>query len=120
MKSLKNTHRNIRIFIASISLALLLSPSMVSACPDLASMGSGGGEQCLINTYVKPAVETASALVGILVVISIIVAGIQYSSAAGDSSKVSAAKDRIRNSLVGFLAFLLLLAFLNWLIPGGV
>ncbi len=97
-------------------------------CTDPAA--SGGANACLANAtlascniiqdYVQPAINFLSALVGVAVVISIIIGGIQYGSSAGDSSKVSAAKNRIRNAIIALVAFLLLYSILNFLIPGGL
>lgn len=61
-----------------------------------------------------------SALVGIVVVGSIILGGIQYSAAGDNPQAVSAAKQRIINGLIALIAFLFTFAFLQWLIPGGV
>lgn len=78
------------------------------------------GTRCLIENYVNPAVAFLAALAGVAVVISVIVGAIQYSSAGGDPSKVSAARNRIVEAIVALLAFLFLYAFLNYLLPGGV
>lgn len=74
----------------------------------------------LFNAYINPAVAILSALAGLIIVISIIVGGIQYSSAGGDPSKVAAAKQRITNAVIALLVLIFLVAGLNWLIPGGL
>jgi hypothetical protein len=132
-------------FIRSAIVMLFLLPMMVVAVPAYAAVAvppstlfavtcsgagspnmssdtapTGAGEQCLIDTYINPFVKVLAALVGVFVVLSIIIAGIQYSSSADDPSKVSAAKSRIMNAVIALLAFLFLLAFLKWLVPGGV
>jgi len=102
--------------------------SKVDTCPDAAdsAVTSGnckdvkGGKCDLIKNYIQPLIDLLSAGVGVAVVISIIIGGIQYSSSAGDSSKITAAKNRIRNSIIALLMFLFLVAFLNFLIPGGL
>ncbi len=78
------------------------------------------GTACFFAKYINPVIALLSAVVGIVVVISLIVAGIQYSSAQGDPGKVQAAKQRIVNSLIALVAFFFLFAGLNWLIPGGL
>jgi hypothetical protein len=65
-------------------------------------------------------VSLLALLVGIIVTISIVVAGIQYAMAKDDVAKVTAAKHRIYNALIALLAYIFLFAFLNWLIPGGI
>ncbi|HSX15596.1 MAG TPA: pilin [Candidatus Saccharimonadales bacterium] len=74
----------------------------------------------LISKYINPFVNLLAALVGIGVVISIVIAGIQYGSSAGDAQKVAAAKARIRNAVIALVTFVFLYALLNFLIPGGL
>lgn len=94
----------------------------VSKCP-----AADGGGNCssvnscdLIQKYINPFINFLAALVGIAVVISIIIGGIQYGSSGGDPSKVTAAKNRIRNAIIALVTFLFLYALLNFLIPGGL
>jgi hypothetical protein len=97
----------------------------VSDC-SLTDTCKGGGKcgdinQCdLIDKYINPAINLVSILIGVAVVISITIGGIQYGSSGGDSQKVTAAKNRIRNSLLALVTFLFLYAMLNFLIPGGL
>jgi hypothetical protein len=58
--------------------------------------------------------------VGVLAVISVVVAGIQYSSSADDPATVTKAKQRIFNTVVGLIAYIFLFAFINYLVPGGI
>ena len=73
-----------------------------------------------IEKYAIPAVNMLSGLVGILATISIVYAGIRYSSAQGDSGKLVLARKRIGNTIAGVIAWLFLYALMNWLLPGGV
>jgi len=82
-----------------------------AACEDAA---------CIIDRYVNPGIALLSATVAVIIVISIVVAGIQYSAAGGDPSKVGAAKSRIGKSLAALFFFFFLYAFLNYIVPGGV
>ncbi len=65
-------------------------------------------------------VNALAAGVGIMVVASIIIGGIQYSVAGDQPGKLEEAKKRITNALLALVAFFLTWAFLEWLIPGGV
>ena len=100
----------------------VLAPTQVFAADNCPTAGktNGNGLQCLVDTYVTPLVQLVSALVGLATVISIVVAGIQYSSSADDPSKVQAAKTRITRSIIAFIAFIFLFAFLQWILPGGL
>ena len=99
--------------------ALPTSVADSTACPT-AGNNNGNGTKCLVDTYINPLIQTVSALVGIITVISIVVAGIQYSTSADDPSKVQAAKTRIGRSLFALLTFIFLYALLQWLVPGGL
>jgi hypothetical protein len=65
-------------------------------------------------------VNFLSALVGIVVIGTIILGGIQYASAGGSPDGVAKAKQRITNGLIAFAAFLFIFAAVQWLIPGSI
>ena len=58
--------------------------------------------------------------VGLVVVGSIIVGGIQYSASRGDPQATAMAINRIRSSLIALLIYIFGYAFLNYLLPGFV
>lgn len=58
--------------------------------------------------------------IGIAAVGGIAWSAIQYASAEDNQSNVSAARERIRNIVIGLVLFGLMMAIVNWLIPGGV
>jgi len=74
----------------------------------------------LVGKFVQPAVDFLSVLFGIAVVAAIIYGGIEYASSGGDPSKSAAGKNRIRNALIALVAYVFLLALMNFIIPGGV
>lgn len=78
------------------------------------------GGDCIIRRYVNPLIRFLSAVAGVAAVFSIVAAGIMYSSAGGDPSKVAAARNRVTQAIIALLAFIFLLAFLNWVVPGGI
>ena len=78
------------------------------------------GDSDKIYNRLAGLINFLSAMVGVAVVISIIVGGIQYTTSSGDPQKVSAAKKRILNAVVALLAFIFMYAFLQFLIPGGI
>ncbi len=61
-----------------------------------------------------------TAAVGVAAVGALVYAGIIYTSAGGDSSKVQKAKQIITDTVIGIVAYGLMYLALNWLIPGGV
>jgi hypothetical protein len=112
----------ITTFAAFTTLLSVSSVSFASAMPgnvtNFADTCNSSGCN-LISFYLVPIVNLLSGLVGIVVVISIIIGGIQFSSSAGDPQQASKAKSRIVNSLLALLAFFFLYAVLQFLIPGG-
>jgi hypothetical protein len=60
-----------------------------------------------------------SAGVGIIIIGSTIWAGVQYSMAADDPSKVGKAKDRLKNNFFALMMYIFAYAILNYVIPGG-
>lgn len=65
-------------------------------------------------------VNILSGLVGIVVVISLIIGGIQYTLAEDNPQKVGAARARILHALIALIMFAFIYAILQWLIPGGI
>jgi flagellar basal body-associated protein FliL len=103
-----------------------LSPSEVASCQACSQKNPTPAElsNCLkknpIVNDLNIAVNFLSAGAGIIIIGSIIVAGIQYSFAGSNANEVSAAKNRIRDALIALFAFFFIWGFLQWLIPGGV
>lgn len=84
-------------------------------CNDATSKEDG-----CVAKYISMAIAFLSGGVGIVVVIMIIIGGIQYTSSSGDPQKVGAAKQKIFNAVLALVAWVLLLGFLNYLVPGGL
>lgn len=57
--------------------------------------------------------------VGLVVIGSIIVAGIQYTTSQDDPKATAAAQQRIRSSIVALIIFIFAYAILNYVIPAG-
>lgn len=58
--------------------------------------------------------------IGGLAVIGVIISGYQYMTSAGDPGKMTKAKSRIINIVIGLVVFAVMWAVLNFLIPGGL
>lgn len=75
---------------------------------------------CGIVYYIWLIINVLSALTGIVLVISLIAAGIQWTTAGDNPQQLSAAKTRIVNMLIALFLFAFTYAFLQWVVPGGV
>jgi len=117
---------SLKIVAVCLALSFMVAPLLLPAIASASGGGTvdvcNGGTNCnqFVNDYVNPAVKALTALVGIAAVLSIIIAGIQYSSSADDPGVVTKAKQRVFNVVLGLLAYIFLVAFLNFLIPGGI
>lgn len=89
-------------------------------CPTNANAKCTKDSCDLVAKYINPALEVVTAIFGLIVIASLIIGGIQYSSSAGDPQKVTEAKKRISNTLLALVCYLLLFSFLQFLIPGGL
>ena len=58
--------------------------------------------------------------VGIAAVGSIVFAGVLYITARDNAAQVSKAKTMIMDTIIGIIAYILMWAFLEWIIPGGI
>ena len=65
-------------------------------------------------------INILTAGVGVLAVAGIVYGSILYTSAGDSSEKVSKAREVIRNVVIGILAYALMYAVLNFIIPGGL
>ena len=88
-----------------------------TCCPS--NIPQNNAMACLFAKYINPAIQLLSALVGVVVVIAVIMGAIEYSSSAGDPQKANSGRQHITNALLALLAYILLYAFLEFLIPGG-
>ena len=116
-------HKKLLLVTAVLALGLLLplAPHQVFAASEVPVCSSASGAcTTFIDHFITPFIKLFTVLIGVFAVISIIVAGIQYASSADDPGKVTKAKDRIFQTVLGLLAYIFLFALLNYLIPGGL
>ncbi len=110
------TNINTPQFVKSDCQGQNISGGQPEELPD----GEKNPDHCGILDFLVIFINILSALIGIVIVGSIIYGGIQYSTAGSDPQKVSAAKNRIRNAIIAFIFFLFSYTILNFLVPGGV
>jgi hypothetical protein len=90
-----------------------------ATCKDSASTTCTQTDCNLVTSYLDPLINLLAGCVGVACVISIIMAGIQYTTSAGDSGKAAAARGRITTTIVAFIMFTFLWSFLQFIVPGG-
>ena len=100
-------------------VACSLNPS-IPGCTADANAACEEGNCDFVKKYINPAINVLTLSFGLIVVISLISGGIQYSAAGGDPQKVANAKKRVSMTILALVAYSFLYAFLQFLVPGGI
>ena len=74
----------------------------------------GKGIKCLL----KIVVTVLTYGIGILGVVGMMISGIQYITSSGDPAKMTKAKNRILQIVIGLIIYAVMWAALNFLVPG--
>lgn len=73
-----------------------------------------------INDLIRIGVIVMSTLIGVVAVGGLVYAAMLYASARDNQNQISSSIDIIRNIVIGLVMYVLMLAIINWLIPGSV
>lgn len=73
-----------------------------------------------IQDLVFALIRFLSVGVGVVITISLIAAGIQYSMAEGNPESSQKAKQRVQNTVIGLAIYIFAFSILQYLIPGGL
>lgn len=126
---MKKTLRLIAIIIFGLTPLIISQPvfaqskSYTSACQGISELGAG--QNCssgpsTFNHLIKTAVDILSYIVGIAAVIMIIVSGLRFVMAGGDSQAVSGAKTSLIWAIVGIVVVALAQAIVYWTLGTSV
>jgi hypothetical protein len=121
-----------------IILALLIGLGAIMVGPTVAAINNCGVETSIINcdnvkvdtsghvettgvwSLLLTVINIMTTGIGVLAVAGIVYGAIMYSAAGDSAEKVSKARAIIRNVVIGIIAYALMYAGLNFLIPGGL
>ena len=92
---------------------MAVDTAILTNCGTEAEGEHGEGVICVLNF----AVEILSIGVGILGVLGIVIVGIQYLTAGGNEEQTRKAKRRMFEIVIGLVAYVLVYAFLKFLLP---
>ena len=115
------------MMVAAPVMAACSDDQKANGCVDTAVLGENGcscknGETAEngkgVIRILKLVVEIMTVGVGILGVLGITIVGIQYLTAGGNEEQVRKSKRRLLEIVIGLLAYVLIYALLQWLIPG--
>lgn len=73
-----------------------------------------------LEDFAYAVIRFLTAGVGIVIVLFVILAGIQYSASEGNADKTQEAKNKIRDAIIGLFVYLISFALVQFLVPGGV
>ena len=87
---------------------------ILESCWNEAQGKDGAGIVCIL----KLVVDILSIGVGVLGVLGIVIAGIQYLTSGGNEEQMRKSKRRLFEIVIGLIAYVLIYAVLSWLLPG--
>lgn len=93
-----------------------LKANILTGCAQQANDPNGGGIWCIINIVLT--VLTFGVVT--LATLGLIISGAQYITSADNPERMAKAKNRIINVVIGLVAYAVMWAALNWLLPGGI
>lgn len=111
------------------------SPAQGAPQTDASSGGNDNNKSCGVNTVIlgcsgagsEPITRVFMEIfnffavgIGILVVAGIIMGGIRYATANGNTGQAEQGITIIVNAIIGLLLFIFMFALVNWLVPGGL
>lgn len=115
------------VMLLGISFAVVSPALAASSCGDVDTIiisctqdGSKGVENSGAWGILITAINILSAGVGILAVAGIVYGAILYTTAGGSQEQLKKAYGIFTNVVIGVLAFALMFALLNFLVPGGL
>ena len=87
---------------------------------DNVKVGDDGIENTGVWSILLTAINLLTGGIGIVAVAGVVYASIMYASAGGNAEQTKKAMGIITNIVIGVLAYALMFALLNFLIPGGL
>lgn len=117
-------------FVSALSFAVLAEPAFAQGdkgCETNTSIitcdideGADGIEGTGLWSVLILAINILTALVGVAALGGIVYGAALYTAAGGNAEQTKKAMGIITNVVIGVIAFALMFAFLNFIIPGGV
>lgn len=104
-----------------IALPVISAGSDQGKCKDgeieLPNDPTSGGA---IVLYLKLLLKLLNVVIGMVIILMIVVAGVQYIASAGEPAAVKSAKSRLTNAFIALALYMMSFAIINFLVPGGL
>lgn len=107
------------LLVIGITASVAVPTIPVSAAdldPCTLNPGMCAGKKTDVNDIFKTIVNVLLFIVGVIAVIMIIVSGIRYTSSAGNSNSVAAAKNTLLYSVIGLVVAIFAYAIVNFIV----
>ncbi len=122
--------KRLRILLTTITMlaigvgigAFVAQPAMAAPCTSGIKCVKQGADQAdtggtgTLQSNVSRITNGLMFIVGVIAMITIVVAGIMYATAGGDSNRVTAAKNTLTYAIVGVVVALLGYAIVQWVV----
>lgn len=117
-KSLKTTLGAFSTVAGGVLMAMPAMAANGSSVKDYISTSQTGvnADGSTVSSTVNTVINVAIGIIGLLAVIMIIIGGFQYTTSAGDSGKVTKAKNTIMYGVIGLVIALLAYAIVNFVL----
>ena len=118
-------HIILATFITLFGLAatpFVATTGAIDVFKDACSGGSGSSAVCGASTkdelpgIIKNVINLLFFVIGMIAVIMIVIGGIRYSTSAGDSSQVQAAKNTVLYAVIGLVIAIMAFAIVNFVL----
>lgn len=109
----------IALFSVMGLVSAVAQPAMANGFGDEINKGLeqvGGKQTASANDVIKTIINALLFFIGVVAVIMIIWAGIQYTTSAGDSNKVATAKNTIVYAVIGLIVAIFAYAIVNFVV----
>lgn len=117
--------QTIILAVLSIGLMSFLTTSLsfaavVEKCPDGRDKPAIISCETDVNDLLLLVINILTAGIGVAAVAGVVYGSVLYTSASGNAEQVKKARSMITNVVIGIVAYALMYAFLNFIIPGGL
>ena len=111
--------------VATLGSATLVAPAAIAAEDSYSNVttyttgskaGTGAGQGTQLMPILQTIINVALGIIGFIAVVMIIVGGVQYTTSAGDATRVTKAKNTILYGVVGLVIALLAFAIVNFVL----
>lgn len=113
------------IYMAVVAIGVVAIPSIALAAQcggaetSIIDCGNKEGESAIAHVLTT-VIQIMTAGIGVLAIGAVAFGAVLYSSAAGEPAKIQKAYEVWRNTAIGVVLYIFLVAITNFLIPGGV